>query len=478
MPCDILVRNGYVLTLDAQRTVYPSGAVAIQGNRIVAVGPDRELAALFRPRRVFDAAGAPVHPGMIDGHLHSTVHLTRTVFDDDPAATGGVGFTEWFNVLTDEDEYASALVAFVEMVRNGFTACMEPGTAFEPDLVAAAAEAVGVRVTLADPFLWDTVDGGNAMASRIPRVPATRRRAERLLGGQLWRNKDAESRVRAHVSLYGSGSASRELELAAKKCADEHGIVLNQHQNFTLEQVTIDDARFGGGHNLVRFAEWGLLDRNSTFVHMNVVRDDEVPLVVRSGMSLVWQPGNYQYYGMAHRFRSRMPELHKLGVNLALGVDVAKIWTFGELARIAYLVARQGGDYLSAETLLAMQTIGGAQALGLADMVGSLEAGKRADLVIRTDELAEAVPSLNAVIQIITLSQSRSIDTVICDGEVLLRHGSLTRLDERAVYEMGRASARRLAARLDRAPWTRWPIVSAGTGPKTPARRSKARTTR
>jgi cytosine/adenosine deaminase-related metal-dependent hydrolase len=150
---------------------------------------------------------------------------------------------------------------------------------------------------------------------------------------------------------------------------------------------------------------------------------------------------------MAHRFRSRMPELHKLGVNLALGVDVAKIWTFGELARIAYLVARQGGDYLSAETLLAMQTIGGAQALGLADMVGSLEA-------------------------------SRSIDTVICDGEVLLRHGSLTRLDERAVYEMGRASARRLAARLDRAPWTRWPIVSAGTGPKTPARRSKARTTR
>ena len=108
--CDILVRNGYVLTVDAKRTVYPSGAVAIRGNRIVAVGPEREVLPRFRPTRVFDAGGAPVHPGMIDGHLHSTCHLTRTI---STKAT-------W----------------------------------------AAAADAVGVRALLGDPFLWDTVDGG------------------------------------------------------------------------------------------------------------------------------------------------------------------------------------------------------------------------------------------------------------------------------------------------------------------------------
>ena len=68
--------------------------------------------------------------------------------------------------------------------------------------------------------------------------------------------------------------------------------------------------------------------------------------------------------------------------------------------------------------------------------------------MIRTDELAEAVPNFNVVVQLIMLSQARSIDTVICDGEVLFRHGHLTRLDERVVHEMGRASARRLAARL------------------------------
>jgi cytosine/adenosine deaminase-related metal-dependent hydrolase len=176
-------------------------------------------------------------------------------------------------------------------------------------------------------------------------------------------------------------------------------------------------------------------------------------------MSIVWQPGNYQYYAMGHRFRSRMPELSRLGVNLTFGVDVAKIWTFGEMARIAYLVARQQGEYLSAESLLAMETIGGARALGIDGMVGSLEPGKRADLVIRTDRLAEAVPGFNQVVQLLMLGQGRSIDTVICDGEVLLRHGQLTRLDEGAVYAEGRASARRVAARLGISPRTTWPTV-------------------
>jgi 5-methylthioadenosine/S-adenosylhomocysteine deaminase len=191
-----------------------------------------------------------------------------------------------------------------------------------------------------------------------------------------------------------------------------------------------------------------------------VVRDDEVPLIVQSGMSLVWQPGNYQYYNMAHKFSSRMPSLQKLGVNLTLGVDVAKIWTFGELARIAYLVARQQGEYLSSESLLAMQTIGGARALGQEASLGSLEVGKRADLVIRTDEVAEALPNLNVVIQLIMLSQSRSIDTVICDGRVLFRKGHFTRLDERVVHEAARTSARRITSRLGISPKTTWPAVA------------------
>jgi cytosine/adenosine deaminase-related metal-dependent hydrolase len=456
--CDLLIRNGYVLTLDGARAVYPSGAVAIRDRQIVAVGPDREVAHRFRCSRVIDADGGTVHPGMFDGHLHSTCHLTRTALTDDPRVPATTGFADWFNAMDDEDEYASALLACVELVRSGFTGFLEPGTAFEPDTVARAVNAVGVRASLGDPFVWDTLEGGNALAPRIPRAPATSERAERALGGQLWRNRDPEARVRAHVALYGSGSATIELERAAKKLADQHGVVLNQHQNFMPEQVAKDDARFGGPA-LARLADLGVLGPNCTFVHMNVVRDEEVESIVASGMSVVWQPGNFQYYGLAGRMRCRMPELHGRGVPLALGVDVAKIWTFGELARIAYLVARQGGDYLSAESLLEMETRGGARALGWQDRLGSLEVGKRADVVVRTNRLAEAQPNLNVVTQLVMLSQARSVDTVICDGEIVLRGGRLTRLDEDAVHALAQASVQRVTARLGIQPRTTWPIA-------------------
>ena len=93
-PCDLVIRNGYVLTLDAQRTVYPAGSVAIRDREIVGVGPDGDVASRFRAARVLDAEGGAVHPAMIDGHLHATCHLTRTALADDPRAAGGVGFAE------------------------------------------------------------------------------------------------------------------------------------------------------------------------------------------------------------------------------------------------------------------------------------------------------------------------------------------------------------------------------------------------
>ena len=456
--CDILIRNGYVLTLDSERRVFPSGAVAITGNSIVAVGRDQDLAARFRPKRVLDAAGAPVHPGMIDAHVHTTNHLCRTAFPDDPKVKAHDLFARWFNALEDEDEYVNSLVVCVEMVRNGFTAAMEPGTVLEPDTLAAAADAVGVRFTLSDPFVWDTTEFGNSLSTQINRAPANSTRARGLLGKQLVRNKDTSGRVHAHVALYGSGSATQELEIEAKRVADANGTILNQHQNFMPQQVALDDKRFGR-HALLHLAEIGVLGKNCSFTHMNVVRDDEINAIVQSGMSLVWQPGNYQYYAIAQQQRSLMSELVERGVNVSLGVDVAKIWTFGDMARIAYLVARQGGGYISAEKLMEMQTIGAARAIGLDHIIGSLEPGKRADIVIRTNELAEAQPNLNAVIQLVLLSLSRSVDTVLCNGEIIYRHREFTRIDEDVVYQQSRRSVARMLDRLGIAPKTSWPTI-------------------
>ncbi|MFO1056626.1 MAG: amidohydrolase family protein [Dongiaceae bacterium] len=458
--CDLVIRNGYLLTMDERRRVFPSGSVAITGSRIVAVGTDRDIAARYKPRRTIDARGAAVHPGFIDGHTHATLQLTRGAITDkphDPSDTGPSPYITWFNQLEEEDEYASALMASVEMARNGFTGYLEVGTAFWPDTVAAAAEDVGIRVSLGDPFLWDEPDA-EGMSTLIPRAPADRKRAMKLLGQQLKRNRNADSLVRGHVALYGIGSASDELALAAKKLADESGAVLTQHQNFTADDVAHDTRRFGK-HPLLHYAEIGFLGPNCTFTHMNVIHDDEVKAVVESGLSIVWQPGNYMYYAISDQMRSRMATLHQAGVNMTFGADVAKIWVFGELGFIGYLVARQVGHYLPCESILEMFTIGGARAMGLQNEVGSLEPGKRADIVIRRDDMPDQQPALDVVRHLALISRTKSVDTVLVNGEIVVRHGHLTRLDEEAVYARAQESGRRMSERVGLKLGTFWPKV-------------------
>jgi cytosine/adenosine deaminase-related metal-dependent hydrolase len=180
---------------------------------------------------------------------------------------------------------------------------------------------------------------------------------------------------------------------------------------------------------------------------MNALEDQEVDAIVESGMGLVWHPGNFMYYGIAQSARSRFPELARRGTPIAFGTDVAKAWAFGELGFIAYLLSREWGDYLPSDALLEMFTLGGAHAMGASNELGSLEAGKRADIVIRTNDLPDAQPNVDVVRQLMLVSRTKSIDTVICNGEVVVKHGHLTRLDESAVYALGQASARRMADR-------------------------------
>lgn len=448
--CDLLVTNGYVVTMDAARSVIPDGAVAISGSRILEVGPSTAMRDSYAPREAIDAAGALVTPGFIDGHYHAGLHLSRGCITDNPhpPADQGSGpgvFTRWINALTDEDEHVSALMASVEMVRNGFTGFVEAATAFEPDAVGAAAEAVGIRCSLADCMIWDIV-GGEPMAADIPRAPCDRRRAERLLGQEVKRNRDADGLVRGHVALYGLGSASEELIRAAKQLADKHGTVFHQHQNFMPEDARFDAGRFGR-LPLVHFAETGILGPNTVFTHMNALEDAEAAAVIASGMCVVWHPGNAMYYGIARMTRNRMAALHRGGVSLSFGTDVAKAWPFGELGFIAYLLTRETGDYLSSDDLLAIYTRGGARAFGAPNELGSLEAGKRADLVIRTNDLPDAQPNADPVRQMMLVSRTKSVDSVIVNGEIVVRHGALTRLDEQEVYGRARASAKRMAER-------------------------------
>jgi cytosine/adenosine deaminase-related metal-dependent hydrolase len=461
--CDLLIVHGHVLTLDAGRTVYTDGAIAVSGRHIVAVGPTAEIEKAWSARRRIDARGGAVHPGFIDGHYHAGLHLSRGSITDNPhppkeEGGGGPGvFTRWINAITDEDEYASALMVSAEMALNGFTGFVDAATSFAPDGVAQAAEAIGIRASVTDCMLWDLV-GGEPMAAEIPRAPCDLAHARREMGGQLWRNKDADALVRGHVAVYGLGSATEELMREAKTLADREGVVFHQHQSLMASDAAYDRQRFGKPA-MVHFAEKGLIGPNSVFTHMNALEPEEVEAIAESGMALVWHPGNFMYYAISQTSRSAFPGLHRRGTAVALGTDIAKTWVVGDLGIIAYLVSREWGDYLPAESILEMFTLGGARAMGMERELGSLEPGKRADIVIRSTEIADAQPNVNVVRQMMLVSRTKGIDTVICNGETIVRHGRLVRMDESEIHALARASALATAERAGVRAAGPWPQV-------------------
>ena len=139
---DLLVRNGYVITMDPERRIFTDGAVAISNRRIIEVGEDGDLSKRYSAVRTIDAGGAPVHPGLIECHMHASFQTYRGVIPDHIPEDEVFDAIErvFYNTVNDEEEYLGVLLASIEMVRNGTTCFLEAGTNLEPDAAARAAQ--------------------------------------------------------------------------------------------------------------------------------------------------------------------------------------------------------------------------------------------------------------------------------------------------------------------------------------------------
>ncbi|MGH7320304.1 MAG: amidohydrolase family protein [Candidatus Rokuibacteriota bacterium] len=461
--CDLILRGAQVLTMDAQRTLYPAGAIAVRGHTIAAVGPEPDVVRRWRAPRVLDADGGIVYPGFIDAHLHINAQTCRGFFRGDTSKGGGTGpnYADWKAALRPEDEQAAAALGCLELLRHGYTAFVEPGTAFEPDAIAVAAEATGVRCSLADPYLWDDVSlmdviGGLKSESLFARVPPSGERALKLLGGQLYRNRDKEGIVHGHVALYGEGTASDALMRAAKTLADREEVVLNAHLGFDIDLAEAMEARWGRPR-FAYLAELGVLGPNTTFVHMNVIRDGDVEPILTSGLSIVWCPLAYLSRGTPRRLPTRSPEMRRRGAPVALGTDSARQSTVGDAPFLAVHLAAEAGQPIISEDAIEMVTLGGARAAGLDRLIGSLEPGKRADIVVRRSDAVELAPGIDPAHQLVTVGHGPTADTVLVNGRVVMRGGRSTLVSEEAVVAEARASVGRMAERLGLGLPGRWP---------------------
>jgi cytosine/adenosine deaminase-related metal-dependent hydrolase len=350
--------------------------------------------------------------------------------------------------------------AALEMLRSGFTIFVEPGTAFDCDAVAAGAEGVGVRALLAGCYLWDQVEtmrflGRLDSEVLYRRVPPSLKRCLAELGGQLHRNKNPDALVRGYVAIYGLGTASDELLRAARAVSDEAGVAFHQHEGYTPEATPGDEERIGGSR-ISRLARVGALGPRSTLVHMYVLRDRDIEEIRDSGTSVIWCPAAYFQLGINARAPIRTPELVRQGVTVAIGTDGGLNCVIGDGGIAGYLAAANVGMPLSPGQILEMQTIKAAQVAGVADLVGSLEAGKRADIVVRRADLPECMPGVNPVHQLALTMRAGSVDTVLVNGREIVRNGRCVTVDEQEVFAKARQSVRQRMARLGLKPRRYW----------------------
>ncbi|MEZ5190737.1 MAG: amidohydrolase family protein [Schumannella sp.] len=436
--------------------------MAIRGRDIVAIRDDAELSRRFAADHEIDAAGAPVHPGRVETHVHPAYHLYRGIFADDvPEDEVFPGFTRaYLDTVTEEEEFLAVQLAAIEMVRNGTTCFVEAGSVFAPDAAARAATGVGIRAVLADAFLmdqpdgfiWDMRAGSTVSTARASREPQDLDQALQVAGGQLWRNADPDALVTGHIALRGLGTASPELIGHCHELAVRHGAILNMHHAYEESDHEAVSWMFGTDP-VLGLEALGVLDESLLLSHANVLSDRETDALLTTGAGLSWAPAASMIWGHSVVLSSRHARFWRAGGSVGLGSDSSNwsnVFDLFRQAQLAILLSRTiEGDRaaLGAVDALRIATIGGARAAGLGDRIGSLEPGKRADLVIHSADRPESAPAFDPVRNLVYAAGSRTVRSVVIDGRVVLRDGRLTGVDEPEALAAVETAARAMVAR-------------------------------
>lgn len=448
--CDFIIRNAVILTADSAGTVLEDGAVAVRGACIVAAGSTADVLAAFEAAETYDAKGAVLHPGFIDAHMHVSQYSARSVL---PRMAGtSITMGAWKAALRDEDEHASISLAAIDYFRAGYTGFVDPGTIFEPDVAVRVAEETGIRVWLTDPYVGDL---GHQLAERLPelsspaflaRWPRNTGEAIARIGGQLKRNTAPASNVHGFIGLYGEETASRELYRAAIAAARSTGVQFQEHRAYSPDAYRRSESA-AGRPMIERLEEWGLLGPDVTFVHMNVVRPNEVPILGETGTNIVWCPyGQLQMIGR-ERAEPRMRELWLAGARIGLATDIPRAINFDALGGLAVANAAAVNSALPAADVFRMRTASAAATVGASTITGSIEVGKRADLVLRQPNGGNS-PGVEHYWESAVLGLGTPPRLVIVNGRTVLKDGEPTGADPLRVAASVRDSVRNLLNRI------------------------------
>ena len=430
-PVDLVLTGGTVVTVNEHREVLAPGAVAIQGSDIVAVGTPDEIGRGYRARRVLDTAGRIVMPGLVNTHTHAPMVMYRGLADD-------LALMEWLQKYIFPAEAKTVAPPFVrvgtrlaalEMIRSGTTTYAD--MYYFEDEIAHVTKEAGIRGVLGQ-----TIIGFPAPDAKSPDEALARTRG--FL--DAWKGDPLITPAVAPHSMYLLDEGQL---LACRDLAVEAGVPLLLHLAETEEEVRTARERHQMSPTafLERINFWAPV---TVAAHAVWMTDDDLAIVTRRGV------------GISHNPESNMklasgtaPVTRYLAANVALGLGTDgaasnnDLDMFEAMRQAALLHKLATGDprAVPAAAALEMATRGGARVLGMERQVGSLEAGKRADLIVVDARGARHTPMYDPVSHLVYVTRGDDVETVIVHGRTIMRNRRVLTLDESAVL----ADARRLA---------------------------------
>jgi 5-methylthioadenosine/S-adenosylhomocysteine deaminase len=427
----LVVTNGTVVTMDGANRVITPGALAIDGRDIVQVGTAGEIARAYQGTEIIDVGGAVVMPGLVNTHTHAPMVLYRGLADD-------LALMEWLEQYIFPAEARTVTPAFVragtrlaalEMIRSGTTTFADMYY-FEEEIARVTREA-GLRAVLGQTIIQFPAPDAKTPAEGLAR-------AERFI--REFTGDDLIVPALAPHAMYTLDAATLK---AVRSMADRLSAPVLIHLAETRDEVEVA-ARKHRATPTAYLDSLGFFGPRTLAAHGVHLTGEDIDVLRARGVTVSHNPESNMKLASG---TAPVPALRRAGVPVGLGTDGAAsnntLDMFEAMRQAALLHKLQSNDprVLPAREVLAMATIEGARALGLEREIGTLEPGKRADVIVVSMSHARQTPMYDPLSHLIYVTRGDDVRTTIVNGRLLMRDGQVLALDELAVL----ADARRLA---------------------------------
>ena len=435
---DFIVRGDYVVTMDAAGTVIEDGAVAIVDGAIATVGPAAEVLAAHPGLHALDGEHRVVMPGLVNGHSHAAMTLLRGVADD-------LALMDWLQnyIFPAEVEFVDAEfvrigteLACWEMIRGGTTTFVD--MYYYPDTIAEVVESCGMRALISATVIDQRSPDAENASDSIGKGVAF-----------IGRWKDKSPRITPIFGPHANYTLNEDQLQATRAMATRLGVPISIHLSESPYEVQYSKEHYGTT-SIAMFDAIGFFDGPTIAAHVVWPTDEEIPILARREVGVIHNPTSNM------KIASGIAPITKMlasGVRVGLGTDGAAsnndldMWEEMRLASFLQKVEQMNPEVLTATEVLTMATRGGATAIGLGESIGSLEKGKRADLIQVAFDDVHHVPTYDVISHLVYVTDEQDVATVIVDGKVLMKDRELTTIDTDRV----RKEANELAARIQAA---------------------------